>query len=116
MHRINKKINWLTEQTKNPLDVEAIRYKYSLSKYPNNPNPDTSNNVNGPPKLSTGLTRLSFEKIKIKIESEFYNRISESSLHSIRDNWIVNLSPITIPKDIQCLLQHGESFSLPSYN
>jgi len=37
-------------------------------------------------------------------------------LETIRKNWLVNLSLVNIPQDIQCLLQLEENFSLPPLN
>jgi len=34
----------------------------------------------------------------------------------LKIHWFLNLSFLTIPKDIQCFLQFGENFSLPSKN
>ncbi|XP_071578466.1 uncharacterized protein [Temnothorax nylanderi] len=36
-----------------------------------------------------------------------------STLNEINDKWFINLSSTSIPRDIQCLLQLGDNFSLP---
>jgi len=55
--------------------------------------------------------------LKINVEpSSFFEQFPDSSLETIRKNWLVNLSSVNIPQDIQCLLQLGENFSLPLFN
>jgi len=55
--------------------------------------------------------------IEIKIEPLIVkNNIPESSLTSIKDNWLINLTSITVSQDVQCLIQLGENFSLPTDN
>jgi len=39
-----------------------------------------------------------------------------SPLESINNKWFLNLSHYNIPKKVQCLLQLGQNFSLPSLN
>jgi len=53
--------------------------------------------------------------IDIKVDSgSFIN--NHYSLCDINKKWFVNLSSITIPKNVQSLLQLGENFSLPIHN
>lgn len=58
---------------------------------------------------------LSFgEKFKITADPARYG-CCQPFLH-LRENWFVNLSTVSIPRDVQVLLQLGENFSLPSFN
>lgn len=54
------------------------------------------------------------QTVEVSLElSIFSNFNTNSSICSIKEKWLVNLSPVTIPHDIQCFLQLGENFLLP---
>jgi len=55
----------------------------------------------------------SLVEIKINLLKFLYIN-HDSSLTTIRNKWFVNLSNINIPHDVQCLLQLGENFSMPT--
>jgi len=61
----------------------------------------------------TQFPRVS-EIIKITVTPSFHNNQPLSCLSSIREKWFLNLSGIFIPNHIQCLLQLGENFALPT--
>jgi len=46
--------------------------------------------------------------------SKFDNLLPEQQLNIIKEKWIINLSSVDIPTEIQYLLQLGEKFSLPT--
>jgi len=45
-----------------------------------------------------------------------HNKNSNHFLNSINNKWFINLSHTNIPHKVQCLLQLGQNFSLPSIN
>jgi len=58
-----------------------------------------------------------YHNLKINIDLDSFPIGSfDSSLGTIRDNWLINLSSTIIPQDVQCLLQLGNSFLLPIHN
>jgi len=74
-----------------------------------NNNPNSDNHPTFPPHstLKGG--------IEIKIEPTFFkDSIPVNSLTSIKENWLINLTSITIPQEVHCLMQLGENFSLLS--
>jgi len=57
------------------------------------------------------------EQFEVRLDpKEFLEKSSESSLQAMKKRWFVNLSGMTIPKNVQFLLQLGEKFSVPSGN
>jgi len=56
------------------------------------------------------------QTIEVNINPSTFPIDHNSSLTSIRKNWFLNLSSISIPFEVQCLLQLGQNFSLPTLN
>jgi len=55
--------------------------------------------------------------IEVKIDPVHYsNKILSSPFDSVNDKWFINLSHFEIPYKVQCLLQLGQNFSIPSTN
>jgi len=53
----------------------------------------------------------------VKLDLRNYSNIlSTSSFDSIFNKWFINLSHVSIPQNVQKLLQLGQNFSLPSTN
>jgi len=48
--------------------------------------------------------------------STFSQTTNSSSLENINNKWFINLSNHIIPKKVQCLLQHGDNFAIPTTN
>jgi len=46
----------------------------------------------------------------------YSNILNTSSFDSINNKWFINLSHVSIPQNVQRLLQLGQNFSLPSTN
>ena len=79
-----------------PSDVThngSSKFSFSFPKMTRDNPPDSTNIIINPP-----------------------NTTPLPNLFSLRENWFVNLSSISIPEEIQSLLQLGDNFSLPFYN
>jgi len=92
----------LQKNTENTIkNITLIKYHSSHIENKNdnkNNNPNTDNHST----LSPHSTVKGGIEIKIK-PSMFKNNILGASLTSTKDNWLVNLTSITIPQDVQCL-------------
>jgi len=114
--KIDKKINWLiTKHNKDNLKLlKPIHYTYTY-----NHSCSTDNNGNNCTLAYITNTHQqnyqSSNEIRIN-PSEFAPSNNASALENIKSKWFVNLSNHTIPNDVQCLLQLGSNFSLPSRN
>jgi len=112
MDRLRDKMHWLLYKhniNKNK-DIQNINYWASTV---------TSKNLKVPknsPTFSFSKAKLpqNSQPLEIKISPEFLDHKHNSSLTTIRNKWFVNLSNTNIPHDVQCLLQLGENFSMPT--
>jgi len=113
--RIHKKILWLKEKAKKHVNIEPIQY--CCLQFGRKISNSTTSSKRSPSNVISVPTQTVEDKITIHIKpSEFTDVVPVSSLYSIRDKWMVNLSTTAIPTEVQYLLQHGENFSLPFFN
>jgi len=114
IQKTNEKINRLIQKnTENTIKyITPIKYHSTLI---NNENKNDDNNLNNDNHPTSSPHSTPKEGIEIEIEPMlFKNSIPMNSLTSIKNNWMINLTSIAIPQDVQCLMQLGENFSLPS--
>jgi len=114
--KIDKKINWLiTKHNKDKLKLlKPIHYSYTYKN-----NSSTENNSNNYTfSIESNTQQLNYQQCnEIYINPSNFTQINNgSSLENTKSKWFVNLSSHTIPNDVQCLLQLGSNFSLPSKN
>jgi len=116
---IDKKIKWLhIKHRKNLIKhIKTIEY---FCTYNNNNLSTNKNNKNDKfehPTYSLFPPLNNHQQtIEINIDPSTIVMESSSSLYSFRNKWLINLSKIDIPQNIQYLLQLGHNFSLPALN
>jgi len=119
-YRIDKKFKGLLDkQTREKHNnIKPIKYYWGVTT-PHPPPTPSSNSRDYKFSLSNpswdNLDTTDMGSVTID-PSNFSEHLPTSSLSSIRNNWFLNLSSVTIPPQIQCLLQLGENFSLPNNN
>ena len=95
--KLEKKLNWLLKKSKKEEHIRPITYSCILPR-------DSKSEV----KFKLDTLPYSDHVVTISPPSS----VKQNDL-TIRDNWFVNLSSISIPDNIQSLLQLGNNFSLP---
>jgi len=118
-HSFDQKTKWLLEKSKK----ESIQHIKPVKYYCSFPMTNTCSSDNNILKNSD-FPLISFtppfqpdqQTIEVNINPSTFPTDYNSSLTAIKKNWFLNLSSIDIPFEVQCLLQLGQNFSLPTLN
>lgn len=102
MKSMESKIEWMISERR--VDIRPILFDCVCQ------NPASDTIVNSEADSKNGLTT----NYEINISPHNFN--SQYSLNDFQDKWFINLSGISIPKQVQLLLQLGDRFNLPLTN
>lgn len=110
--KLNQKLDWLVLKNDRRMlkKIKPINYYCSYTS-----REDTSCKTEFSIQPSTNTSQLRSIEVFVYPKT-FIDQVNNSSLANIRDKWMLNLSSINIPNEIQTLLQFGENFSLLVYD
>ncbi|XP_071642143.1 uncharacterized protein [Temnothorax longispinosus] len=113
-YRINKKFEFFVSKSiDRSANIGTIKYYCNFPT--EHSNPPEGGDFQFSFKPTHRLYNDKRTEIEIKVSPESFVD-TQSTFMQINDKWFVNLSSTVIPKDIQCLLQLGNNFSLPVTN
>lgn len=106
-------IRWLIHKH-NLKEINNIRPIHYRSNNMNKTKDQLINNSSTTSTTFHNKSNTNSESIEIHIDPKEFKNKNSTSLNTINNKWF--LSGILIPKDIQCLLQLGDNFALPTTN